>query len=194
MKCEIIRDLLPLYVDGACSEESRKAVEEHIAGCEACRQELGKMKRGVDLDVVEEEVELLKEGKRSIEVKARSKLESTLILVNLIMNILLLVVAIYTIFEWSGRRYETANEVLNARVQLTGLLVTIFIAPVFCEFLYFILLWRKKTPYLTKLWAFMFMGVEVLAVCVCLLGYAASGPVIFKDFIEFFARTTVYNQ
>lgn len=185
MKCEIIRDLLPLYVDGACSEESRKAVEEHIAGCEACRQELGKMKRSVDLDVVEEEVELLKEGKRSIEVKARSKLESTLILVNFIMNILLIVVAIYTIFEWSGRAYETLNDVFSVRVQLIGYLVGIFMAPVSCEFLYFILLWRKKTPYLTKLWAFTFMGVEVLAIFTCLLGYAAAGPAIFEHFIDF---------
>ncbi len=36
-KCTIIEDLLPLYVDAVCSEESRKAVEEHLQKCEACR-------------------------------------------------------------------------------------------------------------------------------------------------------------
>ena len=38
MNCEIVRDLLPLYEDGLCSEESRGAVEEHLKTCEACRK------------------------------------------------------------------------------------------------------------------------------------------------------------
>lgn len=38
--CDIIKDLLPLYLDNVCSEDSRKAVEEHIATCENCRREL----------------------------------------------------------------------------------------------------------------------------------------------------------
>ena len=38
MKCEIVRDLIPLYCDGLCSEEAKAAVEEHIAGCEDCRR------------------------------------------------------------------------------------------------------------------------------------------------------------
>ncbi len=29
MKCEIIRNLIPLYLDKVCSEDSRKLVEEH---------------------------------------------------------------------------------------------------------------------------------------------------------------------
>lgn len=40
LSCEIIQDLLPLYVDNACSADSRKAVEEHVAQCPACRQYL----------------------------------------------------------------------------------------------------------------------------------------------------------
>ncbi len=36
MNCEIIQDLLPLYADDCCCEESRKAVEAHIATCEPC--------------------------------------------------------------------------------------------------------------------------------------------------------------
>ena len=43
MQCEIIRDLLPLYHDGACSGASRAAVEAHIEGCEACRALLAEM-------------------------------------------------------------------------------------------------------------------------------------------------------
>ncbi len=43
MNCDIIRDLLPLYHDGVCSEESRRLAEEHLAGCAACRQVLADM-------------------------------------------------------------------------------------------------------------------------------------------------------
>lgn len=37
--CEIIRDLLPLYIDSVCSEESRNLVEAHINKCENCKRE-----------------------------------------------------------------------------------------------------------------------------------------------------------
>lgn len=42
--CEIIGDLLPLYYDGVCSNESKNIVEEHIAKCEKCRNRLGLLK------------------------------------------------------------------------------------------------------------------------------------------------------
>ena len=29
MNCEVIRDLLPLYVDDACSEETRRIIDKH---------------------------------------------------------------------------------------------------------------------------------------------------------------------
>lgn len=41
--CNIIQDLLPSYVDGLCSAESQRAVEEHVRGCEPCRQILDAM-------------------------------------------------------------------------------------------------------------------------------------------------------
>lgn len=41
--CNMIRDLLPLYYDGVCSEESQTAVEEHLSECLSCRQLYAKM-------------------------------------------------------------------------------------------------------------------------------------------------------
>lgn len=37
MNCDIIRDLIPSYVEDICSKSSKECVEEHIAGCEKCR-------------------------------------------------------------------------------------------------------------------------------------------------------------
>ena len=36
--CELIQDLLPLYEEGLCSPASRRAVEEHLRECDACRR------------------------------------------------------------------------------------------------------------------------------------------------------------
>ena len=37
-QCEIVGDLLPLYVDGVCSEASGELVREHMAACPRCRE------------------------------------------------------------------------------------------------------------------------------------------------------------
>ena len=44
MECEVIRDLLPLYADEACSEQSRKLVNEHLLDCADCRDMLQKIR------------------------------------------------------------------------------------------------------------------------------------------------------
>ena len=40
MTCEIIKDLLPLYADGICSEESAAQIKVHLEECEECRRKL----------------------------------------------------------------------------------------------------------------------------------------------------------
>lgn len=37
MNCNIIKDLIPLYIDGCCSEESSEAVTKHLAECDECK-------------------------------------------------------------------------------------------------------------------------------------------------------------
>ena len=37
MGCGVIQDLLPLYIDKCCSEESIEIVESHLAECEECK-------------------------------------------------------------------------------------------------------------------------------------------------------------
>lgn len=37
MNCEIIKDLLPLYIDDVCSPATKAAVEEHLQHCPDCK-------------------------------------------------------------------------------------------------------------------------------------------------------------
>lgn len=45
MNCHIIKDLLPLYCDKICGDETAKAVEEHLKACPGCRALLDGMRR-----------------------------------------------------------------------------------------------------------------------------------------------------
>ena len=49
--CNIIRDILPLYLDEVVSGDTRELVEEHLSTCEACRREAKLMKADVVLPV-----------------------------------------------------------------------------------------------------------------------------------------------
>jgi hypothetical protein len=44
MTCEIVKDLLPLYHDDVCSNESRIIIEEHLLECDICKKYLDNMK------------------------------------------------------------------------------------------------------------------------------------------------------
>ena len=35
--CEIVRDLIPLYVDDVCSNETKKLVNKHFEKCNQCK-------------------------------------------------------------------------------------------------------------------------------------------------------------
>lgn len=44
MNCNVIKDLIPLYIDGCCSEESEKIINEHIENCGSCKKLYEEMK------------------------------------------------------------------------------------------------------------------------------------------------------
>ncbi len=47
--CNVIRDLLPLYVDDALSEDTKTLVKEHLAFCKSCQKEFAEMQAPVEL-------------------------------------------------------------------------------------------------------------------------------------------------
>lgn len=66
--CDMIKDLLPLYADDVCSEESRKAVEEHINACSDCKSELEKLRKNVPVSP-QKDGEVLKRIKRRLRIE-----------------------------------------------------------------------------------------------------------------------------
>ena len=57
--CEVIKDLLPMYVEGLTSEETNKYIEKHIDSCEECASALRSMKVFVpEADHVNSDIEV----------------------------------------------------------------------------------------------------------------------------------------
>lgn len=49
MNCNVVKDLIPLYIDRCCSEESEKIVKEHIESCDACKKLFNDMNVSSDM-------------------------------------------------------------------------------------------------------------------------------------------------
>lgn len=103
-KCNIIRDLLPLYLDEVCTEESRELVEKHLERCEVCRRELNEMKMELYVGRIEEiseadneaeEQRILLEGKKALEDKLWKDYQLNLGFLDMLLNFGIFVWCIY---------------------------------------------------------------------------------------------------
>ena len=75
--CEVICDLIPLYVDNVCSNESRVLIEEHLKDCEACRQLYEAMK--TDFEIPDDKEQRQEDAKVIKRVKQRIWIERVVI-------------------------------------------------------------------------------------------------------------------
>ena len=78
--CDIISDLLPLYMDNACTSASAQAVEEHLAQCSVCTKMLEDMKKSeadINSEIKKERDEVL--VKQAKYFKRRSMLAGCII-------------------------------------------------------------------------------------------------------------------
>ncbi len=70
LPCETIRDLLPLYHDGVCSETSKNLVAEHVKTCAACAAQLYALDAEMEMPKLEtDEAKPLKTIRRKNRIK-----------------------------------------------------------------------------------------------------------------------------
>ena len=50
ISCEIIKDLLPNYIEKLTSEETNEYIEEHLKNCEECQKMLNNMQENLNLN------------------------------------------------------------------------------------------------------------------------------------------------
>lgn len=127
MKCEIARDLLPLYVEDLCSEETKNAVKEHMEHCESCQGVYSSLKAPVEeavgqLEQEEAPIEPMKKVKKKIRRKNRTVAAVSILAALLAAGLLILsynqinhqgisfeVLYEYLHFQYAGREFAKGN-------------------------------------------------------------------------------------
>ena len=95
LPCEIVKDLLPSYIDGITTDVSNKAIEEHLSECEKCEKILTQMKNEITLEKesekfrTEKEIDYLKK----VRLKIRIPLIILTSLLMLVIGILVYIIA-----------------------------------------------------------------------------------------------------
>ena len=64
INCNVIQDILPLYVDDVVCQDTRSVVENHLESCENCRREIAAMRSRVVLPVDTDQTDSITKVKR----------------------------------------------------------------------------------------------------------------------------------
>jgi len=97
--CDIVLELLPLYLDEKTCEESNVFVKEHLAGCADCRQ----VHELMNADFSREETATVEETEKSRKSKRRRlspTMKRTVILIGGLVGYFVLMVAVVAYAIW----------------------------------------------------------------------------------------------
>ena len=116
LPCDVVQDLLPLYVDGVCSADSRQLVEAHLAECDDCRRVLA--------DLQESETEAAFHADAKAVIRAHNKHQSKTalalgVLISVFLTGVMGVMLYVTLKGWSD--WQTTITVGASLLFLAGL-------------------------------------------------------------------------
>ena len=98
ISCNAVRDLLPLYIDGVVSEETRSEVEKHLSECPECQNEYVLLKKEVVLpanpDLHSESANALKTMKHKL-----TKKKIVISVVSVLVTLALAIAAYFVVTE-----------------------------------------------------------------------------------------------
>lgn len=93
ISCDIIKDLLPLYIDGVCSSDSIDIIEEHLKDCPICEAEFLNLQNNTDIKpeidkdidkAVKSANKKIKKGKKKVAIKTISIISVILLVVGIV--------------------------------------------------------------------------------------------------------------
>ena len=118
LSCKVIEDILPMYYDKVCSEESAELVEKHLRSCAHCRQILADL--GTDIEVPEKNMDDIKPLRK---IQKQYKKTKTRWLVAILTVIALIPVTFlgWNEFSAQGAAYSNQDELVCANNFMTCL-------------------------------------------------------------------------
>ena len=71
LDCNIVRDMLPLFIENLTSEDSNNAINQHLEQCEYCRKYLENIQKPIDCPTVpKKEIDYMRKVKHSFKQRA----------------------------------------------------------------------------------------------------------------------------
>lgn len=116
-ECSIVRDILPLYLEGMVSDDTAEFVAEHLSHCSECKREFDSLQQGSTLDQSEpERAEQRKEAAIAlIAIKKKLKTKSIVTIAVTAICLLAIILALYNfpiyriVKVWSPSYYDTGE-------------------------------------------------------------------------------------
>lgn len=100
IECNVIKDLLPLYLDDCCSDESKYLVNEHLAECEICKDSYNHMKVSINDESID--ISTNSEKHDEIVIKNGIKRLRRIWLLSIALVLILAILSLLTINEVKG--------------------------------------------------------------------------------------------
>ncbi len=120
--CNIILDLLPMYIENDVTNDTKEFIEEHIKECSNCKDKLDVMK----MNIAKEEDRLKNDTKIEIEKikKVNKKLKihkGVLIVSSIIISIIAIILLGCTIYkEFNKTLYDNIQEIYDENIKLNN--------------------------------------------------------------------------
>lgn len=115
--CGIIRDLLPLYIDDVCNEESKQAVENHLSECEKCRNYYNSMKSTEGFVAKENDnSEDMKMANNLKNVKSKINKKIRNIVIGAVAAMAFVIVGVTLLFNVALKEVSTDDVIVSANV------------------------------------------------------------------------------
>ena len=114
MNCNVFRDLLPVYLEGLCSGETSKLMEEHAAQCEECRKQMQELEWTQKEEVREPEWEMSIEPLKKVKKRIKHKNIALVFFAVLLVGLLVITgVLTYGQLFHKGVSFETVYDGLR---------------------------------------------------------------------------------
>ncbi|MBQ7801107.1 MAG: zf-HC2 domain-containing protein [Oscillospiraceae bacterium] len=113
LTCKVYEDLLPMYHDGVCSEDSKALVEEHLKECESCSAMLADLRGEIALpQTAPEDLKPLEEIKTKWDETKRRAVKKG---VCVTLAVVAVILAVWTCVWYFG--YARAYDVLGSKLE-----------------------------------------------------------------------------
>lgn len=152
--CNVIKDMLPLYVDGAVCEDTKKIVEDHLEGCNACKNEMNKLTKALIIpitgDIQKEDANVLKNSIYVIEKNILKKFIHYASYFDLIFNLGMIPIIYCLYVFWIKKEFSLLNiyTFLQKYGRMSGDLLSfalLFVIFIICDFIHIIITRNKKS-------------------------------------------------